>query len=214
VKRIGMAQATQIEVWVASAARGDQLAVAKLLATYHPKLHARARARMDRALQARLEPEDILQQVYMQVLREVDRFEDRGPDSFLNWVYKILDNKLIDARRAAHRQTRDVDREVPIAASVGAGSYWSLMDQIFAGSASPSRVARREEAIGALLTCLSDLSEDHRQVIQLRFLQGMPVGEVASHLHKSEAAIVALSRRALEALRKSMDRLGEFTRGA
>lgn len=209
-----MAQATQIEAWVEAAAQGDQLAVAKLLATYHPRLQARAQVRMDRTLQSRIEPEDVLQQVYLQVLRELDRFEDRGPDSFLNWVWKILEHKLIDAQRAAHRQARDVDREVPITAPAGTGSYWSLMDQIFSNSSSPSRAARRDEAVGALLACLSGLSETHRQVIQLRFLQGMPVGEVATHLHKSEAAVIALTRRALEALRKSMDRLGEFTRGA
>ncbi len=189
------------------------MAVAKLLATYHPKLHARAKARMDRALKPRLEPEDVLQQVYLRVLRELARFEDRGPESFWNWVCKILDNKLIDVRRAARRQARDVDREVSMTAPAGTDSYWNLMDQLFGDSTSPSRVARRDEAVGALLACLSDLSEAHRQVIQLRFLQGLPVSEVANHLHKTEAAVVALSRRALEALRKSMDRLGEFTRG-
>lgn len=208
-----MVQASQIESWVAAAARGDQLAIAKLLATYHPKLHARAKVRMDPALQARLEPEDILQNVYIQVLHERDRFEDRGPESFINWVCKILDNKLIDARRAARRQVRDVEREVSVGPSAGTGSYWNLLDQIFADDSSPSRQIRGDEAIGAMLACLSNLSEAHRQVLQLRFLQGMPVGEVASQLHKSDAAIVALSRRALEALRKSMDHLGEFTHG-
>lgn len=208
-----MVQARQIESWVTAAARGDQLAIAKLLATYHPKLHARAKVRMDPALQVRLEPEDILQDVYIQVLHERDRFEDRGTESFLNWVCKILDNKLIDARRAARRQVRDVEREVSIGPSAGTGSYWNLLDQIFADASSPSGQIRGDEAIGAMLACLSNLSEAHRQVLQLRFLQGMPVGEVAGHLHKSDAAIVALSRRALEALRKSMDHLGEFTHG-
>jgi RNA polymerase sigma-70 factor (ECF subfamily) len=209
-----MTQASQIGSWVQAAAEGDQLAVAKLLAAYHPKLRARVRTRMDRALQPRLEPEDILQQVYLQVLRELDRFEDRGPDSFLNWVGKILDNTMIDARRAAHRQARDVAREVPNRPPARTGSYWNLIDQIYADASSPSRIARREEAVGALLACLTELSDIHRQVIQMRFLQGLAVAEVAARLERSEAAVVALSRRALEALRKSMDRLGEFTRGA
>ena len=60
---------------------------------------------------------------------------------------------------------------------------------------------------------LSDLSEPHRQVIQLRFLGGLSVREVADRLDKSEAAVVALTKRALEALRQGMDRLGDFTRG-
>ena len=80
-------------------------------------------------------------------------------------------------------------------------------------SLTPSRVVRREEAVGALLACLSRLSEAHRQVIRLRFLEGHPVSEVADRLGKSNAAIVALTKRALEALRQSMERLGDFTRG-
>jgi DNA-directed RNA polymerase specialized sigma24 family protein len=51
-------------------------------------------------------------------------------------------------------------------------------------------------------------------VIQLRFLEGLSVEQVAERLGKTNAAIVALSKRALEALRKTMDGLGEFTRGA
>ena len=55
--------------------------------------------------------------------------------------------------------------------------------------------------------------QPHRQVIQLRFLEGLSVDEVATRLGKTNAAVVALSKRALEALRRSMDQLGEFTRG-
>ncbi|MHC4608902.1 MAG: RNA polymerase sigma factor [Planctomycetota bacterium] len=204
-----MEQRSQIEIWVTEANQGDSLAVAKLLAAYHPILRSRAAARMDHALKARCEPEDILQQVYLQVIRELGRFEDRGPDSFLNWVMTILDRRLIDAHRAATAQVRDVARE----AAAPGDSYWNLLDQLYADTSTASRVARRDEAVGALLGCLSVLSDAHRQVLELRFLQGLPVSEVASRLDRSEAAVVALSKRALDALRKSMDHLGEFTRG-
>ena len=73
--------------------------------------------------------------------------------------------------------------------------------------------AGRQEALDALLTVLKELWASHRQVIQLRFLDGLSVAETAARLETSEAAVVALTRRALDALRKSMDRLGEFTRG-
>ena len=200
---------SQIKQWVEAAGRGDALAASKLLATFHPSLRARVGTRLESALRGRIEPEDILQQVYLQVIREIDRFDDRGEDSFLHWVTTILDNKLIDARRAAYRQSRNVARELPAAGD----SYWNLLDMIYADAGTPSRAARKDEAVGALLACVSGLSDLHRQVIQLRFLQGLPVGEVAAHLGKTDGAVVALTKRALDALRKSMDRLGEFTRG-
>jgi RNA polymerase sigma factor (sigma-70 family) len=64
-----------------------------------------------------------------------------------------------------------------------------------------------------LLLCLTDLSETHRQVIQLRFLDGFSLDEVAARLGKSKAAVATLTKRALEALRASMYRMGEFTHG-
>jgi len=208
-----MVQPDQLGIWVVAARRGDQSAASKLLAVYHPILKARAKARMDRAAQGRYEPEDVLQQVYLQVVRQLDRFDGPDADAFLNWVSAILDNKLIDAWRAAHRQVRDVNRERPAVSGNDASSCWNLLEHLYAESGTPSRVIRRDEALEALLHCVSDLAEPHRRVIQLRFLEGLSVEEVAQRLETSKTAIVARTRRALEALRKSMDRLGEFTHG-
>ncbi|UCD74511.1 MAG: sigma-70 family RNA polymerase sigma factor [Phycisphaerales bacterium] len=207
-----MAEISQTQRWISEAQRGDRLAVSKLLAVYHPMLRARVRARMDPGLQAKSEPEDILQQAYLEVFRHIEQFEDRGPDSFLNWVLTITDNKLVDAQRALHRLQRDVAREVRAQATAGAESHFNLLDRLYADSRTPSGVVRREEAAGALMACISRLSDSHRNVIKLRFLDGRPVGEVAEELGKSEAAVIALTKRALDALRKCMDRLGEFTR--
>lgn len=208
-----MMEESQTEMWIAAARQGDRLALAKLLTTYHPHLRSRAAAGMDAATKARIGPDDVLQEVYLAVARRIREFEDRGPGSFLKWVHAILNNKLIDARRAAHCQARDAGREVR-AQGADDDSHWNLLDGLYAESGTPSRVVRREEALGALVTCLDGLSDAHRQVIQLRFLEGCPVGEVAARMGKSDAAVVALSKRALEALRKAMDRRGEFTRGA
>lgn len=209
----GMVEQNQTVTWVVAARRGDSTALAKLLATYHPRLRARAAARMDAALRARLGPEDILQEVYLQVFRQIGRFEERGPGSFLNWVYTILDHKLVDTQRAAHRHVRDIDREVAARGGAASDSYWSLLDQVFTDSGTPSHVFRRQEAYSALLTCIAGLSNAHRQVIQLRFLEGLSVAEVAARLDKSETAVVAVCQRALKALREAMDRQGEFSWG-
>lgn len=207
-----MTEASQIAIWVTAAQGGNQLALTKLLTACHRRLRARAAARLPAAMKAKRGPEDILQEVYLDVFRQINRFEDRGPGSFLNWLYAILDRKLAAARRAAHYQMRDIDREVTIG-TPAADSYWNLLDQLYADSGTPSRAVRREEVLRALSACVTDLSEPHRHVIQMRFLDGLSVDDVATRLGKSKAAIVALTKRALEALRKSMDQLGEFTHG-
>ncbi len=208
-----VAEASQVQAWIEQAQQGDQLAVAKLLAAHHPVLRHRVESHLDVALRARYEPEDILQQTYLQVLKEVGHFEHRGPNSFLNWVFTILDHKLIDARRAAHRKARNVDRETPAEVRGPSQSYLNLLDYVYADADSPSREVRQDEAIGAMLACIGGLSAPHREVLQLRFLQGLPVADVASRMEKTEGAVVALTKRALDALRKHMDHMGDFTRG-
>ena len=207
----GMTEDEQTEVWIAAAQRGDRLALAKLLTTCHPRLRAQAEARLKAATKIRTSPEDVLQEVYLDVARQIRQFENRGPGSFLKWIQAILDHKLTDAWRAAHCQARDINREAAIRGAA-TDSHGDLLDILYADSGTPSRVARRQEAVGALLSCLPELSDDHREVIQLRFLKGLAVAEVAARLSRSEAAVVALTKRALNALRESMDRLGDFTR--
>lgn len=209
-----MVERSDLESRVTAAQGGDSVALATLLAAYHPQLRARAEARLDAAMRGRTGPEDILQEVYVEVFQQMERFEDRGPGSFLSWVFTILDHKLIDVQRAAHRQIRDVGREVPAQGMAASDSYCNLLDYVYADSQTPSRAVRREEAVGALLACLTGLPETQRQVLQLRFLEGRSVAEVAGRLGKSEAAVAVLCHRAVKALRAAMDNLGEFTAGA
>jgi len=203
---------SQTGSWISEAQQGDRWALAKLLTTYHPQLRAQVEGRMDAALKGRYSPDDILQEVYLGISRQIINFEDRGQGSFRGWIDSIVNHKLNDARRRVHCQARNVDREI-LPAIAKTGSYWNLLDNLYTETGTPSRVLRRQEAMEALLSVLSELSEAHRQVIQLRFLKGLSVNDVAEKLNKSEAAVVSLTRRALEALRKSMDQRGEFTQG-
>jgi RNA polymerase sigma-70 factor (ECF subfamily) len=207
-----MTDPSETNVWVTAAQRGDRLALAKLLARCHPQLRTWATARIAPDLKAKIDPDDVLQEVYIDVARQIDRFEDRGPGSFIAWARAILSQRLIDARRAAQCQARDIGREVSIKLG-DADSCGSLLDQVYADSGTPSRIIRRQEALQALLASLPNLSESHRQVIKLRFLDGLSVADAAAQLGKSEDAIVALTKRALAALRAAIDRVGDFTRG-
>lgn len=210
-----MSRLDQSAQWLTAAQAGDRLALAKLLALHHPALAARVARRLDESTRRRSAPEDILQEVYVQVFRQIGQFEPRGPGAFLAWVETIADHKVTDAQRAARRVRRDVQREAPPPAALpgGSGSYCYLLEHIYRDSATPSRVARRQEAVGLLLSCVANLHESYRQVIELRFLQGLPLSEVARRLQRTEGAVVALTQRALAALRAAMDRAGDVTHG-
>jgi len=56
-----------------------------------------------------------------------------------------------------------------------------------------------------LLTALTHLKPEHRDVITMRFIEGYAAQEVAQMLGKTEGAIRTLQHRALERLRKEYD---------
>jgi RNA polymerase sigma factor (sigma-70 family) len=165
-------------------------------------------------MRSRFSPEDILQQVDLNDLRHIVAFEHRGAGAFIYGSFTILDRKTAATCRALHIKVRHMDPEVSFRSRPEGASYCSLLDQVYTDSGAPSRATRREEASVALMACLSDRTENHRQVIQLRLLEGAAVSEVAERLGRSEGAVVTLTKRALVALREFMDNMGDFTRGA
>ena len=66
----------------------------------------------------------------------------------------------------------------------------------------PDRNLERSLTSDLLLQALAKLSDLQRDVIVLRFVNGLPIAQVAQALHKSEDAIKALQRRALGTLRE------------
>ncbi len=207
-----MAENEQRIIWLRQAKQGDSVAMAKLLVAYHSTIKARATEKMGRTLRARMEPDDVLQETYLQATRQMRQFEGKDPHTFLNWVLTILDNRILNATLAMHRQRRDISREVSQASGMAGSSCMNLLDQLYRASATPSQVVRRGEAVAVLSSCLAGLSDSHAKVLQLRFLDGNSVEEVALRMNISKPAVVALTGRALKALRKSIDCVGELTR--
>lgn len=204
-----MSKATETQVLIKKARRGDEESVRRLLVIYHPRLKARLLRQMDPTMRSKIEPEDILQQVYLETFRAIGQFDYQGKDSFLRWMYAILDRKLIDEHRAMRAERRDVRREVKPAASGGnETTYLDLMARVMAEGHSPSQVVRKNEAIGVLSACVATLPEHYREVIQMRFIEGLPVADVAHRLGRSIGSIHMLCHRALRQLREQAEKLG------
>ena len=165
---------------------------------------------MDPTMRSKIEPEDILQQVYLETFRAIGQFDYQGKDSFLRWMYAILDRKLIDEHRAMRAERRDVRREVkPTGPTTGQHTtYVDLMARVMAEGSTPSQVVRKDEAIGVLSACVATLPEHYREVIQMRFIEGLPVADVARRLNRSIGSIHMLCHRALRQLREQAEKFG------
>ncbi len=194
-----------IRTWLAEAARGDALAVQKLILIHHSRLRAVAARGIAPELRGKLEPGDVLQQVYVDVVRRIGEFEYRGPDSFFHWLKGILEAKLIDFRRYYHAGARDVARE--IAPGDRPSGYEALAAHAAIDSMTPSRVVAREEAESLLLAALAGLADDHRRVLELRYLKGYRLADIAAMMDRSPAAVQMLCGRAMRQLRAAIQQI-------
>jgi len=175
-----MTESSDTKVLIRSAGQGDQTAIRQLIVLYHPRLRSRLLRQMDPTMRSKIEPEDILQQVYLETFRAIGQFEYQGKDSFLRWMYAILDRKIIDEHRAMRAERRDVRREArPAMPSAGQTTYVDLMARVMSDVGTPSQAVRKEEALGVISACVATLPEHYKDVVQMRFIEGLPVADVA-----------------------------------
>lgn len=183
-------------------ARGhDEQALEQLLSEHAHRLLDSVRAELGDRLRRRLESQDVMQQVYLDALRDIERFENRGDDAFFQWLRRIAINRICDADRRGFQAAKR--RGEVRAADLGAdASIAGLFEAIRAPGARPSMAAGLGEEVAMLDRALGQLSEDHRKVIELRYLRQLNVAETAARMERSERAVRGLCVRALIRLRE------------
>jgi RNA polymerase sigma-70 factor (ECF subfamily) len=87
------------------------------------------------------------------------------------------------------------------------------LDILAGDQSTASRQLSRQESSQALHVCIAELPEDYRQVILLRYFEGLPLAEVAQELGRSEGAVRGLLDRARAKLRDGMGRASQWLVG-
>lgn len=129
------------------ARRGDAQALGDLLALHRDRLHLMVRLRLDRRLQGRLDPSDVVQEAYVEAS---ERFNDYARDAampFFLWLrFLTMQKLLILHRRHLGVQARDAGPEVSLfqGALPGASSA-ALAAHLVGHRTTPSQAAIRAE---------------------------------------------------------------------
>jgi len=134
------------------------------------------------------EPEDILGDTFVQVVRVLPDFQGEGEEQFRAWVFAIARNRLLDRWR--HEGRRPLDYVAP-----------ELLPEGVASLDTETEVMRRY-AHERVCETLRRLSSDQRDVIFLRVIACIPIDEVARILGKKPGAVKALQHRGLAAIRR------------
>ncbi|HEV2814258.1 MAG TPA: sigma-70 family RNA polymerase sigma factor, partial [Solirubrobacteraceae bacterium] len=136
------------------------------------------------ALRDQHEAEDATQDVFMQALRAMPRYELRGQPP-RRWLYRIARNQAIDRgrrRRCAPEDPTTLETRIDAAPA----------DDAFDGMLSDA----------ALIAHIGRLPHAQREVLFLRYAAGFDATEVAVMTNRSPAAVRQLHHRAITELRR------------
>lgn len=181
---VSLAATTQL---LHAALDGEDEARGALLERLRPRLVLWVATRMSPALRAKVEPDDVAQEVLLAVHKSLDRFDTRDQRAFFGWLFKIAENRirdLVDHFGAQKRQTPE-----PRSFS----------------QTSPSMAARRREQVERIARAVEVLPPDYREVIRLRRFQELETPQVAAIMDRSENAVRILYCRALKALAQELE---------
>lgn len=167
---------------------GDRQAFAALYRQYLPSVYKFLYYRLNgnKAM-----AEDMTSEVFLRAVRKIADYQVTGAD-FGAWLLRIARNLIYDNAKSARARMEQLTEQMPEAAM---GTTDSTETQVV-------------DALqhGEVVKAIDKLSPDQRDVIQMRFLQGLDVGEVATALGKKEGTIRTLQFRGLKALQKLLVR--------
>jgi RNA polymerase sigma-70 factor, ECF subfamily len=181
------------------AGRGDDQACAELLARHRDRLRRLIAVRLNRRLAARLDASDLVQDVLAEAHRQLAAYLKERPLPFYAWLRQIAWQRLIDThRRHLQAQRRSVHREAPTA--LPDESMAALADLLVSSRSTPSKQLIREEVRARVRQALLELNERDREVLVMRYLEQLAMGEIAAVLGISEGAVKVRHLRALQRL--------------
>ena len=183
--RIAQPQATSDEVLIARIADGNRLAMATLYARHHVRVFRF----LLRLVQDESTAEELAAEVLFDVWRHADRFERRSAVS--TWVLGIARFKALSA--LGRRPVEELDEQAAKA--------------IEDPSDNPATELEKKDTGAVIRRCLTELSAQHREIIDLAYyhdksleemaeIVGIPKNTVKTRMLRARALLAGLLKRA------------------
>lgn len=182
---------------IQAARSGDQKAFAALVEANQAMVYSLAYRMTGNSEDAA----DLTQEAFLNAWRGLARFQ--GQASFSTWLYRLTSNACIDfLRREKRRSTLSLTLE--------ADEEESRQTEVSDERWSPEALLDRQESLQAVRRALGQLSDEHREVLLLRELEGLSYREIAQALDLEEGTVKSRIARARLALRDFLLQSGNF----
>ena len=194
---------------VRRAVAGDDAACAELFARHRPRLRQMVRLRLDRRLQGRLDPSDVLQDAYLDFTRRLPEYDPAAGPPFYLWLRTLTGQRHVDLHRfQLGAQMRDAGQEVSLCrGGLPAASTHSLANLLLGRLTSPTEAALRSERQARLQEALNNMAPIDREVLALRHFEELSNSEVAAVLGLTKSAASNRYIRALKRLKEILSAL-------
>ena len=180
-----------IERLVQMSAEGNEKAFSQLVSIYEDSVFNMAMY----ITKNREDALDVSQEVFLKLWRTLESF--RGECSIKSYLMKLTKNAALDLkRRNSYRQTVSLTMEN----DEGESSQLDIVDS--SEDANPQEAYLRRERIERVRRAISELDEEHRQVIVMREMNGMSYREISDALGINEGTVKSRINRARSALKK------------
>jgi RNA polymerase sigma-70 factor (ECF subfamily) len=188
-------------------ASGDGGAAAELFVAYRDRLRLMVRLRLDRRLQGRLDPSDVLQEAFLDVARRAPEYAANPTLTPYLWLRYLTGQRLMQLHRY-HLGThmRDAGHEISLyRGALPQASSVSLAQHLLGRLTAPSVAAARAEMQLRVQEALNTMEAMDREVLTLRHFEMLTNEETAAVLGIRKTAA---SNRYIRALRRLKEVLG------
>jgi RNA polymerase sigma-70 factor (ECF subfamily) len=186
-----------------AARNGDEGSLAVLVERHRDRLERMVRLRMDRRLQGRVDPTDVLQEAYLAVRSKFPQYIADPRLPFFLWLRLEVGQKLVDVHRF-HLGTKMRDAGQEISLHHGAlpqVSSLSLAEHLLGKLTTASHAAMRVELKLRVQEALNSMDPHDREVLILRHFEELSNAEAAQVLGLKPSAAVNRYVRALKRLK-------------
>ncbi|MBI4603629.1 MAG: sigma-70 family RNA polymerase sigma factor [Planctomycetes bacterium] len=178
---------------------GDRQAFDMLVTECTGHVQSFLRVHAGTRLQQRVEVEDLVQETFLRAYQAIEGFRGQSAGSFRCWLRTIADRVVQDHLRRLGRKEAEISLERQCASD--GSEPWGLLQPARAPDLTASKHLVQNERLDRLEKALSLLSPDHRKVILLARIRGLPIKEVAREMGRSPEAASMLLFRALMSLK-------------
>lgn len=186
------------------AAGGDRKVLGQLLERDRERLRRMVALRLDRRLNGRVDPSDVIQEAQLEAAERLAEYLRNPTMPFFLWLRLITGQRLLTLhRRHLGAQARDAGREVSLdRPGLPQATSAALAARLLGRATSPSVAAVRAEMKTRLRDALDTMDPIDREVLTLRHFEQLTTAETAQELGISEEAAKKRHIRALKRLKE------------